>query len=253
MGGSKTVQETNVLMKSNRKMKKEEEWAENYLKHCGYPAHEINFEPDGNVPPDFLVQKTIAIEVRRLHQHWTSPAGDEIPLECAAVPVAKILTRLLDSFGAPSNGVSWLVRERIKRPFSMKKEEWEPIVKNELLKLQSGLFPDKKHKVVLHDHFRIEFTRMSKPGLKTFMQIDYDDDKGGWVNEELEKNISLCIAKKTTKIARYKSKYPKWWLVLVDFMFDGRLADDQTLKLSHPEWDRVIVIHPADYSLAYDV
>lgn len=237
---------------SSRKMKEEEVMAGNYLKHCGYSAHEINFEPDGSVPPDFLVQKTIAIEVRRLNQHWTSPAGDEIPLEAAEVPVAKRLTGLFDSFGAPSNGVSWMVFVRIKRPFPSMK--WEPTVKNELLKLQSGSIPDRKHEVVLHAHFRIEFTRMSKPGPKTFVQIgDSDDDRGGWVNEELEKNISLCIAEKTTKIARYKSKYPKWWLVLVDFIIDGRPADDQTLKLSHPEWDRVIVIHPADYSLAYDV
>jgi hypothetical protein len=62
---------------------------------------ESAFEPDGSVPPDFLVQKTIAIEVRRLNQHWTSPGGDEIPLEAVEVPVAKKLTELLDSFGAP--------------------------------------------------------------------------------------------------------------------------------------------------------
>ena len=30
-------------------------------------------------------------------------------------------------------------------------------------------------------------------------------------------------------------------------------ADDQTLQLPHPDWDRVIVIHPDDYSRAYDV
>jgi len=73
------------------------------------------------------------------------------------------------------------------------------------------------------------------------------------VNEELEKNISLCIAEKSKKIAPYKSKYPKWWLVLVDFIIDGRPADGQTLQLPHPDWDRVIIIHPVDYSRAYEV
>jgi hypothetical protein len=233
-------------------MKEEEVMTENYLKYCGYGSQEIEFEPNGSVPPDFLVQKTIAIEVRRLNQHWTSPEGDEIPLEAVEVPTAKKLTRLLDSFGAPSNGVSWMVLPRIKRPFPSM--NWEATAKNELQKLQSGSIRDSKYEVVLDDHFRIEFTRMSKPGLKTFIEIgDSDDDRGGWVNEVLQKNISLCIREKTKKIAQYKSKYPKWWLVLVDFIMDGRPADDQTLTLSHPEWDRVIVIHPADYGLAYDV
>lgn len=237
---------------SNRKMKEEEVMAERYLLYRGYAADEIEFEPDGSVPPDFLVGKRIAVEVRRLNQHWTSPEGDEIPLEAVGVPVAKKLTALLDSFGAPTDGVSWMVFVRIKRPLPPTK--WEPKVKNELMKLKSGSISDRKHEIVLHDHFRVEFTRMSKPGPKTFWQIgDSDDDRGGWVHEELEKNISLCIAEKSKKIASYKSKYPEWWLVLVDFIIDGRPPDEKTLRLSHPAWDRVIVIHPEDYSRAYDV
>jgi hypothetical protein len=240
-----------VLM-SNRKMKEEEVMTEQYLLHCGYAADEIEFEPDGSVPPDFRVQKEIAVEVRRLNQHWTSPTGDEIPLEAVGVPIAKKLTALFNSFGAPTGGVSWMVFVRIKRPLPQLK--WEPTVKNELQKLQSGSISDRKHELVLHDHFRVEFTRMSKPGPKTFWQIgDSDDDRGGWVNEELEKNISLRIAEKSKKIAPYKSKYPKWWLVLVDFIIDGRPADGQTLQLPHPDWDRVIIIHPVDYSRAYEV
>ena len=29
----------------------------------------INYEPDGNIPPDFLIDNNIAIEVRRLNEH----------------------------------------------------------------------------------------------------------------------------------------------------------------------------------------
>jgi hypothetical protein len=39
-----------------------------FLSHRGY--HDIVFEPDGNVAPDFLVNKCIAIEVRRLNQNY---------------------------------------------------------------------------------------------------------------------------------------------------------------------------------------
>lgn len=53
---------------NNRKMKEEEVMAEEYLRNCGYSANQIEFEPDGSVPPDFVVEKTIAIEVRRLNQ-----------------------------------------------------------------------------------------------------------------------------------------------------------------------------------------
>ena len=48
-------------------MKQEEKWVEEYLTHRGF--RDIVYEPDGNVPPDFLIDGKIAIEVRRLNQH----------------------------------------------------------------------------------------------------------------------------------------------------------------------------------------
>jgi hypothetical protein len=41
-----------------------------YLAHRGFV--DIKHEPDGNVPPDFLVNDRIAVEVRRLIQHEDS-------------------------------------------------------------------------------------------------------------------------------------------------------------------------------------
>ena len=41
---------------------------EAYLRHCGY--EDIVYEPDGKVPPDFLVNRRIAVEVRRLNQNF---------------------------------------------------------------------------------------------------------------------------------------------------------------------------------------
>ena len=132
-------------------------------------------------------------------------------------------------------------------------KKWEEVVKDDLQKLASGSIRNKKHETCLHEHFRIEFTQMNKCGDRAFVQIgDSDDDRGGWVDDLLKTNILYCIEEKTGKIAKYKSSYPKWWLVLVDFIVDGRPADDRAL-VPHPGWDRVIVIHPYDYSLAYDV
>ena len=39
--------------------------AEKYLQHIGHEL--VEFEPDGNVTPDFLVNKRVAVEVRRLN------------------------------------------------------------------------------------------------------------------------------------------------------------------------------------------
>lgn len=59
-------------------MKREEKIAQTYLKHLGY--QDIVYEPNGNIPPDFLLNGKIAIEVRRLNQHYKSESRLE-PLE----------------------------------------------------------------------------------------------------------------------------------------------------------------------------
>jgi len=46
-----------------------------HLRQRGVDAQDIEFEPDGNVTPDFLVRGEVAVEVRRLNQHGQTPDG----------------------------------------------------------------------------------------------------------------------------------------------------------------------------------
>ena len=48
-------------------MDQSEKVAESYLRYRGHDN--IQFEPDGNRTPDFLVDNNIAVEVRRLNQN----------------------------------------------------------------------------------------------------------------------------------------------------------------------------------------
>ena len=41
-----------------------------FLRHSGFT--DLVFEPDGNIPPDFVVEGRIAVEVRRLNQNSVS-------------------------------------------------------------------------------------------------------------------------------------------------------------------------------------
>ena len=76
-----------------------------YLSSKGFKN--IAYEPDGNVPPDFLVDGRIAVEVRRLNEHddfETDPRG----LEEVAIPLNAKFLRLLASFGPPTDGAAGL-------------------------------------------------------------------------------------------------------------------------------------------------
>jgi hypothetical protein len=54
-------------------MDESETLALKYLQSQGFIN--IKFEPDGNRPPDFLVDDTIAVEVRRLNQNFEYTFG----------------------------------------------------------------------------------------------------------------------------------------------------------------------------------
>src|SRR5213595_1852143 len=89
-----------------------------YLSHRGF--RDVVYEPDGNVPPDFLVDGRIAVEVRRLNQH--ERIGD-VPrgLEQTSIPLDRLVIRILESMGPPTVGMSWFVSYSFRRPLPSKK------------------------------------------------------------------------------------------------------------------------------------
>ncbi len=60
-------------------MNREESVVRQYLEHVGF--QDIKYEPDGNIPPDFLVGGRVAVEVRRLNQHFNTEGKDAETLE----------------------------------------------------------------------------------------------------------------------------------------------------------------------------
>ena len=78
-----------------------------YLSHQGFT--DVVYEPDGNVPPDFLLDGRIAVEVRRLNQNEQMASGSH-GLEEVAKPLWARMNRLVGSLGPPPLSLP-LVRE----------------------------------------------------------------------------------------------------------------------------------------------
>ena len=73
-------------------MDKSEEVVKQYLTAQGFT--EVVYEPDGEVMPDFFVDGSIAVEVRRLNQNEVSD-GKPRGLEDVAVPVQQLVGSVL--------------------------------------------------------------------------------------------------------------------------------------------------------------
>ena len=224
-------------------------WAREYLIHLGFSAHDIVFQPDGQIPPDWLVEHRVAVEVRRLNQHIESVAHQEA-IETLAEPLERRMRDLLRSLGPPRDGVSWYVDYRFRRPQLTK--NWERIVRTRLLDIQTSPPDSETTAVLIDEHFGLTLTRAVGDHADCFVEAAVwdEDGDGGWVVPVLANNLEIVVAEKMAKTAPYRARYSEWWLILIDHIFGG--GGYNNVSVPH-DFERVIVIHPGAYSAAYEL
>lgn len=93
-------------------MNQDEKIAEKYLKK--YHKNVI-FEPDGNIPPDFLIEDCIGVEVRRLNQQYYLEDGKAKGLREMAIPLQDRIEEVLSSYAVEIDGNNFWVGLRYER------------------------------------------------------------------------------------------------------------------------------------------
>ena len=215
----------------------------------------IIYEPDGNVPPDFLVDHRIAVEVRRLNYHEIYN-GKVRGVEEVRIPLTQSVKKLLESFGPPNLGKSWFLLVKFRRPL----ERWKtlgPRVEGWLRCFRNS-DQTKGEKKDFGGGFSLSLfaAKCAHPRLYMLGMVS-DWDSGGWVLDDLKRNLEICVAEKTRKVSNVRAQYPEWWLVLTDHIalgldhFDREQFRD-SVSLEH-NWDKVILVDPADHTHAFEV
>jgi hypothetical protein len=224
-----------------------EKIAHDYFVHCGF--HDIVYEPDGNVPPDFLLHGSIAVEVRRLNQHFFDEAGAQ-GLETVGIPLWEKVKALLRSMGPPLRGESWFVHFEYTRPV----EVWKALEPRLRAGLKAFAASACQGQTVVAQGRGIKlvvFCRASQVHASMFVLAGgLDMQAGGSMLSEMDQNIRYCASEKARKIAKVRHKYPTWWLALVDRIGWGLDESDRAelraLASFEHEWDKIILINPRD-------
>ncbi len=241
------------MERSTKRMKAEEEHVQKHLEHRGFAN--IVYEPSPNKMPDFEVDGRVAIEVRRLNQR-NFENNDMRGLEEVGIPLRDKMKKLVASFGQPINNESWFVLVQFERPV----EAWEMLSK----KLRAALedfrdTPNKADGIIFKTKgFELEVIRANDEEASMFtMEEPSDNDEGGWVFSEMEKNIRYCIEEKTSKREKALKSYDHWWLALVDHIGYGLNDRDckrfrSQVQILH-SWEKIIVIDPVDYTRWFEI
>lgn len=235
-------------------MDQSESLVEQYLRSLGFSS--VIYEPDGNVPPDFLADHQIAVEVRRLNQNYTSPSGTTKGLEETLVPLWQRLEHYLPKLGPSRNGESWYVCFSFVRP-AVNWRTLKPKLRAELETFMRS--SNRGHRSLsITDTVALDLIRAGRTYSSFFvLGTVSNNNSGGAIIEEVERNLRFCIDEKTQKIAQYRHKYSEWWLILPDYIGFGLDLEDQQqfrqlVNILHT-WNKVILLDPRAYDRAFEI
>jgi hypothetical protein len=237
-------------------MDEAEKHVEQYLRRLGFK--DIVHEPDGNVPPDFLVNGDIAIEVRRLNQNHITSEGYE-GLEQLNLTLYKMIERECERIPAIPGEPVWFLVYEFERPLDHR--PLKKLVRSALAEA------DMEGKTGLVDILNIpNFKLQAAKGSSTLENkfrpgIISDHDSGGFIGSMVIDNLILVLKEKSKKIEPYRAKYKEWWLIVFD-QIGTWLSEDASHELpTRPEieakcshsFDRVIAVDSRDYRKSWEL
>jgi hypothetical protein len=230
-------------------MNREEEVAKTYLEELG--LGEVLFEPDGNVPPDFLIDGRIAVEVRRLNQYYLK-GGKRRSLEEDRIPLWQTTEKLIREFGPPTDNRSWFIRLSLHRPLPNIRDLKHLVREYLRCFLRAPVSGPIRYKLAQGVEITLLESTTVQEGVFC-MGGATDFDAGGFVVSELVRNLKEFIQEKDRKVKDYRSNYPEWWLVFIDtigYANDGKELREYLSKPTH--WDRIVLISPLG-NRAYEI
>lgn len=222
--------------------------SEAFLRSQGFKT--VDYEPDGNIPPDFLCDSRVAVEVRRLNHHHASHGGRPEALDQKGVALWNTVKQILSDMGPPKFGRSWWLCYTVKRPIDDFKSI-PKLLKKALHSLRDSPC-DGEQQICVVEGFSIKIIPAEKThDLEFLLATANDRDSAGWLLDMMQTNLQLCIDEKSRKISKVRGSYKTWWLVLVDMIgwglneFDQELFKDSVF-IEKRDWDKVILIDPRD-------
>jgi len=207
----------------------------------------IIFEPNGNKSPDFLLNSNIAIEVRRLNQHFFSKCKLE-GLETLSYQLNGAINDVLVSFDTMFSGKSYWIFLRYKRPISDSIKRTKKLIYSTLLKFIKFENIALPHELIVNKSIILEIHE-SLPIEGRIFRFGGEDDQnaGGFVISTYIENIQHCIHEKSEKIKNEKHKFKLWHFYLVDHLNFGLDFQDiievKKIVTTLEEFDKLVLIN----------
>jgi len=226
----------------NTKRNKDEIRAKKYLQTLNF-TH-IEYEPLGNVTPDFLLDKKVAVEVRRINSNHID-GNNLLSIENIEIPLIKNIKKVIDAYIYNSHSNSaYISIEFLKNLNTQSTKNIIKKVKKLLKRHTRYITEEKTYKI--SGLLQITFTPTNKKS-NIYIYSGCDGDLM-WLVNRFHKNIQSVINEKDEKIEKNFSLYNEWWLILVDSILYGLDIEDleelKKIKFNKQKFPKVIILSP---------
>ncbi|MFZ1290992.1 MAG: hypothetical protein WAR79_12925 [Melioribacteraceae bacterium] len=235
-------------------MNKDEEVVDKFLTKLEFGKYE--YEPDGNIPPDFAFERNIGIEVRRLNRNYFNNSKVE-GLEELQFRIHHILNKSLELFNSNTNANTYWVFIHYRRKINYNTKNLFRQFNYTFQKFLDSDSP-KPERLKVNDFIEIRFLKADKKYQEVFKYGGGSDfNTFGFVNAVIIENVSYCIAEKSQKIIPHKEKYKSWWLILVNHLYVDLDIDDKKEILQYlnstGEFDKVTILNPSELTVILEI
>ena len=233
-------------------MNDDEKIANEFLSAIGFKN--IEYEPNGNIPPDFLVNNKIAIEVRRLNQH-TKVYGNEKPLEDIYFKLIPRINNTLKEFEAKEYDTTLIISISYSRPLKVNKALIKQIKESINKNIATG---EKGLKVTINENLEMRFYRSDfKLSKSIILGTAIDHNAGGFIVSNIYKNLKLAISEKENKINKFYNNFENWWLILIDHISYGLNENDKKQLLALPKlkttFEKIFIVSPLNIERVLEI
>ncbi|MBA4420608.1 MAG: hypothetical protein C0391_05625 [Anaerolinea sp.] len=232
--------------------------ANKYLQNAVEFGSKIIHEPDGNIPPDFLINGKIAVEVRRLDENYPEKSNSKfISVEGVDINIQKTIIKELNQFKTKYSNETFYIGITLNHSFRLY-QEFPKEFRAALCDFLDKREIDVSNIVKIGDDVELEFYKRNTDKGKVFTLGGISNDASGGLDIGVyTKEINNFIRAKNQKINNYKHKYREWWLLLVDtigFRLDVREIIEVKKGLCNLErFSRLIVInYDSSYYFSFD-
>ena len=226
----------------NKKENKDELRARKYLQTL--QCTQVEYEPLGNVTPDFLLDKKIAVEVRRLNRNYID-GKNLISIENLEIHLIKSIKKLIENFKCNPYSNSSHISVTLSEPVNAQDIIGINKRVKRILKKHTNKISTKKSYSIC-DFLSLTFTPVAKES-NIYTYTDCNGD-ATWIIHALHKHIQEVIDEKNEKIEKNFSLYEQWWLLLVDSIVYGLDNEDfeklKRIKLNKHKFAKVIILSP---------